>query len=119
MPDPYFILPVTILIINLLGSMSLTALYKPQYANKYSGSTWMYRAWSLCVAFPLALHLPSTVTLYWAITSLSTLSMNIALSYPQFRRMCGLPQDPKYEKTFSGYVKELLSKIRSRPKIAK
>lgn len=112
-PDPYFILPL-ILSLSTLTVVEITSRLRPdasQRSLRHKTLTWILRGVTVCVALPIAMFMPSAITLFWVTTSVSSLAFNIALSYPQVRKKFGIKGTHLNEKTFTDVVNEIKGQV--------
>ncbi|KFP83050.1 Mitochondrial inner membrane protein COX18, partial [Acanthisitta chloris] len=90
-PDPTWILPVSLGLVNLL-IVEIFASQKTKQVSRFQKLvTNVFRVVSVLMV-PVAATVPSSMALYWLSSSLVGLSHNLLLRSPTFRRLCGIPR---------------------------
>lgn len=89
LPDPTWIMPVSLGLINLL-IVEMFALRKIEVSKFQKYVTNLMRGISL-VMIPIAATVPSSMALYWFSSSCVGLGHNLLLRSPRFRSLCRIP----------------------------
>lgn len=90
LPDPLFVMPVIVGIINLLN-IELYSLRRVGHATRISKVlTNTMRVLSIFM-IPIAAMMPTDVVLYWLCSGAFALAQNLVLMTPSFRRFCRIP----------------------------
>lgn len=106
--DPYYILPVIILLSNLLNiSIYSTQSKKQSIAIRIVHNT--FRCMTIVMA-SVSTQLPSGISLYWMLSSFYGLVQNVLFKYPKVRRIFGIP---KSQSESENPIRDLLSMYRS------
>ncbi|KAM6451598.1 cytochrome c oxidase assembly protein COX18, mitochondrial [Liasis olivaceus] len=90
LPDPTWILPVTLGLLNLL-IVEIFALRKTEPSPFWKYATNFFRAVAVLMV-PVASSVPSILAFYWVSSSFIGLLHNLLLRSPAFRKLCHLPQ---------------------------
>nr|XP_060637327.1 cytochrome c oxidase assembly protein COX18, mitochondrial [Anolis sagrei ordinatus] len=89
-PDPTWIMPITLGVLNLL-IVEIFALRKTESSRFQRYATNFFRGVSIFM-IPVAATVPSAIALYWVSSSFMGLSHNLLLRSPAFRRLCHIPR---------------------------
>ncbi|KAH0627042.1 hypothetical protein JD844_002409 [Phrynosoma platyrhinos] len=89
-PDPTWIMPVTLGVLNLL-IVEIFTLRKTEPSRFQKYATNFFRGVSIFM-IPVAATVPSCLALYWLSSSFMGLSHNLLLCSPAFRRLCHIPR---------------------------
>ncbi|OQR74903.1 mitochondrial inner membrane protein COX18-like, partial [Tropilaelaps mercedesae] len=94
LPDPIYVVPVLVCIINLVN-IELYCLRSnmPQFGWNRALTNGLRLA--TVMLLPVAAIAPSGVTLYWLGSALTAITQNLLLMSPRFRRACRIPQTEK------------------------
>ncbi|KAM4621616.1 cytochrome c oxidase assembly protein COX18, mitochondrial isoform 1-T2 [Polymixia lowei] len=89
LPDPTWIIPVSLGVINLL-IIEMFALQRVEVSRFQKYITNFMRGISVLMV-PIAATVPSSMALYWLSSSVVGLGHNLLLRSPAVQRVCGLP----------------------------
>nr|XP_016850173.1 PREDICTED: mitochondrial inner membrane protein COX18 [Anolis carolinensis] len=89
-PDPTWIMPITLGVLNLL-IVEIFALRKIESSRFQRYATNFFRGISIFM-IPVAATVPSAIALYWVSSSFMGLLHNLLLRSPAFRRLCRIPR---------------------------
>nr|XP_006629817.2 PREDICTED: mitochondrial inner membrane protein COX18-like [Lepisosteus oculatus] len=89
LPDPTWIMPVSLGLVNLI-IVEIFSLRRTEVSRFQKYITNFIRGISL-VMIPIAATVPSSMTLYWLSSSCVGLGHNLLLRSPRFRRICRIP----------------------------
>ncbi|XP_030835952.1 cytochrome c oxidase assembly protein COX18, mitochondrial-like, partial [Strongylocentrotus purpuratus] len=87
-PDPTFILPVLVGVLNL-SNIEMHALHKGRVTRVQRYVNNSLRTLSV-VMIPIAAYMPSAMALYWSVSAFYGLGQNILLKIPSARRALGM-----------------------------
>lgn len=97
LPDSTFALPF---LVGLAFLLNVEVSAKGVSPTKFSQKVLMNLFRLLSVAMiPIASFVPSAVALYWAMSGISGLAVNLALMSPSLRRAVRIPPTPQESKT--------------------
>lgn len=94
--DPYYILPVMLLLTNLMN-IEMSTLKKQAPSKFAKGMTYIFRGLS-GLMFLVATQVPSAMSLYWTCSSSYGLAQNLLIKHPTVRRLLNIPKTPSESK---------------------
>ncbi|XP_013786448.1 mitochondrial inner membrane protein COX18-like [Limulus polyphemus] len=115
-PDSSLAIPIMLGLVNLV-IVEMHALRRMQRFSKLQKwTTNLFRGLSV-VMIPVAMIMPSCVSLYWLCSSLFGLSQNLVLQIPKVRRFFRIPQSPSESPTpFLDAAQNLKTKLSRKSK---
>ncbi|XP_023238576.1 mitochondrial inner membrane protein COX18-like [Centruroides sculpturatus] len=111
-PDQLLIIPVLLGIVNLTITEVHTLRKFRRNTKLQKLTTNLFRCFSI-ILIPIAITMPSCITLYWLQSSLFGLAQNLFLQVPRVRRMFRIPRTPSESQTpFQDMAEELKNKFK-------
>lgn len=112
LPDQCLIIPIMLGIVNLVITEVHTLRKFKRNTKLHKLTTNLFRCVSI-ILVPIAITMPSGITLYWLQSSVFGLMQNLFLQIPKVRRFFRIPQSVSESQTpFQDMAQELKTKIR-------